>query len=273
MPARLRTTNRSDGTQVLSFRPDEAQLLHRQVLDYFGNGITLRPGNIIFDVGANIGLFSLYAARVCGLDAKIYAFEPVPAIFEVLRRNLESLGGCARAFPFGLWRERTELQFSYCVNVPSLSTAYPWRFETEGEQFAHLLLRNLEHVPSWLQTMVALTPARLRSALARHLMQKVLYAQTVHCQTRTLSEVIREQAVERIDLLKIDVEKSEFEVLLGIEAQDWPKIQQVVAEIHDLEDRVVRTIQLLKMHGFQEIGVAQEGLLAGSDIYYLYARR
>ena len=53
-------------------------------------------------------------------------------------------------------------------------------------------------------------------------------AQSVTCQLRALSEVITEEKVDRIDLLKIDVEKAEKDVLDGIHESDWPKITQVV---------------------------------------------
>jgi len=42
----------------------------------------LKPGSIFIDVGANIGYFTFKAA--C-LGAKVYAFEPVPAIYEHLK--------------------------------------------------------------------------------------------------------------------------------------------------------------------------------------------
>ena len=45
-------------------------------------------------------------------------------------------------------------------------------------------------------------------------------------------------AGEKIDLLKIDVEKGELEVLNGIEDADWPRIHQIVMEVHDLDGRV-----------------------------------
>ena len=42
-------------------------------------------------------------------------------------------------------------------------------------------------------------------------------ATTVSAQLRTLSSVIAEEGIDRIDLLKINVEKSELDVLLGLE--------------------------------------------------------
>lgn len=45
------------------------------------------PGSTVFDIGANIGVFSLYAAR-CGA-AKVYAFEPNKESYEVLLNNIK----------------------------------------------------------------------------------------------------------------------------------------------------------------------------------------
>ena len=38
----------------------------------------LSAGDVFFDVGANIGFFSLIAARRVGPEGHVYAFEPVP---------------------------------------------------------------------------------------------------------------------------------------------------------------------------------------------------
>jgi FkbM family methyltransferase len=48
----------------------------------------LRPGATFVDVGANIGYYTLLAARVLGADCKIFAFEPDPHSYELLRRNV-----------------------------------------------------------------------------------------------------------------------------------------------------------------------------------------
>ena len=47
----------------------------------------LAPGGTFFDVGANVGFFSLVAARVVGASGHVYAFEPVPHIAECIRAN------------------------------------------------------------------------------------------------------------------------------------------------------------------------------------------
>lgn len=45
----------------------------------------------------------------------------------------------------------------------------------------------------------------------------------------TVSDLIRRHGLERVDLLKIDVEGAELDVLHGIEQEHWPRIQQVRA--------------------------------------------
>lgn len=48
----------------------------------------LRPGDVVVDVGANIGYFSLLAAKQVGPTGRVLAFEPVPSICQRLRQNL-----------------------------------------------------------------------------------------------------------------------------------------------------------------------------------------
>jgi FkbM family methyltransferase len=48
----------------------------------------LRPGGVFYDLGANIGLFSLLAAQLVGTTGKVFSFEPDHEIAERLRRNV-----------------------------------------------------------------------------------------------------------------------------------------------------------------------------------------
>jgi FkbM family methyltransferase len=48
----------------------------------------LRPGDIFVDVGANIGLFTLIAARSVGAQGRVYAFEPCAKTFQRLEDNV-----------------------------------------------------------------------------------------------------------------------------------------------------------------------------------------
>jgi len=96
--------------------------------------------------------------------------------------------------------------------------------------------------------------------------------QVVECQMRTMSDVIRECGVTRIDLLKIDVQKCEHEVIRGIDEEHWPHIRQIVIEVHDLDGRVAQVSSLLESRGFR-VAVEQDALYRGSTISNLYATR
>jgi FkbM family methyltransferase len=48
----------------------------------------LTPGDVVLDVGAHVGLFTLLAARLVGAQGEVHAFEPVPANFGRLQANI-----------------------------------------------------------------------------------------------------------------------------------------------------------------------------------------
>ncbi len=52
----------------------------------------IRPGAIVADVGANLGLFTLLAARSAGPEGHVHSFEPDPDNASVLARNIEANG-------------------------------------------------------------------------------------------------------------------------------------------------------------------------------------
>ncbi len=47
----------------------------------------LRPGDLVLDVGANVGFLTVIAARLVGPAGRVVAFEPVPANARQVRRN------------------------------------------------------------------------------------------------------------------------------------------------------------------------------------------
>lgn len=48
----------------------------------------LNDGDVFFDVGANIGLYSLLACDLISPNGRVYAFEPAPANVQLLQRNV-----------------------------------------------------------------------------------------------------------------------------------------------------------------------------------------
>ncbi len=52
----------------------------------------IKPGEIVVDLGANIGYYTLIFARLVGDNGKVYAFEPDPENFALLKKNVEING-------------------------------------------------------------------------------------------------------------------------------------------------------------------------------------
>jgi len=53
---------------------------------------TVKPGDTIVDAGANVGYYTLIGSRLVGDKGKVYAFEPEPANFELLQKNVRLNG-------------------------------------------------------------------------------------------------------------------------------------------------------------------------------------
>jgi len=246
-----------NGLEIAFLNRNETDVVYSEIFGedgMFRDGLDLPPGACVFDVGANIGLFSLFIHQHVP-DCRLYAVEPLPPIFEVLETNLALYGANARAFPVGLSRESASCEFSYYPRWSAMSGRYADE-DAEKRVSRAVLMEQGE----------ALNPQ------TEALFSDLFESRPFVCPLTTLSEMIRQTGVERIDLLKIDVEKSELEVLEGIEAGDWPRIQRVFVEVHDLDGRLEVISELLRHRGF-EVSVSQDTWLRGTEIWTLWARR
>jgi amino acid adenylation domain-containing protein/FkbM family methyltransferase len=243
------------GTRVVSLNRHETAFLYDEIVRrgaYLRQGVGLPGDACVFDVGANVGLFAL---RVSWLrpGSRVYAFEPIPEVCEVLRLNARVHGADVRVLECALGEADGEAELTFYPQASILSG----RFADPAHERA-------------VMRAFAGPGAEAGGALDA-LVEERLAARPVACRVRTVSGVMREEGVERIDLLKVDVEKSELEVLAGIEAADWPKIRQVAMEVHD-EERLGRVRALLEEKGF-EVRVDEDPALAGTGLYDVYAVR
>ncbi len=96
-------------------------------------------------------------------------------------------------------------------------------------------------------------------------------SQQVTCQLRRLSDVIREEQLQVIDLLKVDTEGAEEDVLAGIDEEHWPLIRQAVVEVHQGPTSRDRMEAFLRNRGFQTVS---EPVVPGVEhLHVVYATR
>jgi FkbM family methyltransferase len=264
----LRQTTLRDGTLVACLSASEARVLDQHVEGYLELGVTLPPQAVVIDVGANIGLFGVRAVqRFPGVV--VHAFEPVPPIFEVLQANaLRFAPERLRVWPVGLSDAEGQAVFTYFPNAPALSTAHPEDWSEPGS-FESAVRGNLraagEAVP-----LAKFVPGFLAGPLAGFLRRG---GTQVEATLWTLSRFLAEQGVERVDLLKVDAEGAELKVLRGVAAADWPRIAQVVVEVHDREGRLAEVQALLQRAGFTRVVVAREPGFEDTRLVNLFATR
>jgi FkbM family methyltransferase len=80
----------------------------------------LPTGGTFWDVGANVGLLSLYASKVVGPSGYVLAFEPSPDVLNLLYRNVEDSN--IKVLPYGIGNADTEQ--SFCAQGTSSAASF-----------------------------------------------------------------------------------------------------------------------------------------------------
>ena len=251
-----------DGSPVAHLNKNETDYIYHEIFvrqAYLRHGITIRDGDCIVDVGANIGLFTVFVGRLAR-NLRVISCEPNPAAFACLEANAAAWGTGVRCLPLGLSRESGSADLTWFEGLSLLSGFYA-DAATEREVVKRYVLNQQAAAPN---------DGRFAADVA-DIIDDRLRATTVSARVRTLSSLIAEEGLERIDLLKINVEKSELDVLRGLEPEDWRKIQQAVIEV-DRREHVEAITLLLERHHF-EVLVEQDPLLRQTDLCYVYAIR
>lgn len=50
---------------------------------------TIQPGKVVYDLGANVGFYTLLSSVIVGASGKVYAFEPLPRNINYLRQHMK----------------------------------------------------------------------------------------------------------------------------------------------------------------------------------------
>jgi FkbM family methyltransferase len=234
-------------------------------------GIEVHPGDVVFDVGANIGLFTMYVAEKAR-NVEIHAFEPVYPIFEALGANVAELEAKVEIYNIGLGEEEGDIDFQFYPRVCADSTATPFDFDAKVARYVETYDQSIaKDIP-----IARIVPKAWRPRVVHSFLKRLYTGRTITCHIRTLSDVIAEQHVTRIDLLKVDAENAERQVVAGMKDADWAKVRQVSMEVHTHikggENLVAEMQDLLRAKGFQvSLGKASRETIMG--VFMVYGKK
>lgn len=92
--SRLKTTFAEvDGHKMFLDSKDSLSLSIKGIYEPFETEFVkkeIKKGDVVLDIGANIGYYTLIFAKLVGEEGKVFAFEPDPYNFALLKKNVET---------------------------------------------------------------------------------------------------------------------------------------------------------------------------------------
>lgn len=147
---------------------------------------------VIFDIGANIGAFSIYYnSQVNNQTHKIYAIEPSKNNFKYLKKNIIL----------------NKAKNIICSRVAIASRNYIAKLDISKNVDSYALVRNKMDF--------------------RH-------SKIENVKARTIETFCRDNRIDNIDIMKIDIEGSEFEVFKKSIAFIMKHVRLIFVEVHQL---------------------------------------
>jgi FkbM family methyltransferase len=211
------------------------------------------------DIGAHIGLYALYVIAAAP-KARIVAIEPVPALFEALRRNTAAYAEQISYYCAAAGKEDGNALLTY---YPKLSGMSSLRSDPVADAaLLRTIIRNLLQAQPELESLLHELD---------EIVSERLGSDSIECSVRRLEKILDEAAPDRIDILKIDVQRYEEPVLSGV-GSAWPRVRQVVVEVHDENGALIRIDEFLRGQGFTTI-TSQLSVHLGTTIRFIVGRR
>jgi FkbM family methyltransferase len=201
----------------------------------------VKPGAVVADVGANIGLYSVLLARLVGEAGSVHAFEPEA-------NNVRRL--------------RVNLALNDLDNVVVNQCAV---FSSSGTQTLNVYRPALG---SWH----TLGRPKLTDPLRGHAPAEPESA--VEVDTVSLDDYAQAQAIDRLDLVKIDVEGAELDVLQGAERMladgrvDLLLFEVSLPQVEGMAHRPEDVFELLARHGYRSFALPDLAEVSSTNLRY-----
>ncbi|MCX6740215.1 MAG: FkbM family methyltransferase [Candidatus Parcubacteria bacterium] len=145
----------------------------------------------------------------------------------------------------------------YCRALNAKIKIYALEPETENAQFLakHLKSNRIHDVKIFQQALAGKSVIReffVSEDTHNHsLIKPVKYKEKISVNSESLSEFLTNHKLDRVSLLKLDIEGAEYEVLENLAQKDWPKLGNILLEYHDLPEKNHQQLaELIRRNGF-----------------------
>lgn len=185
-----------------------------------------KPGMIVFDVGANIGEWTLTMANGVGAQGRVYSFEPTPFLFDALNKTV-----VANQF-------NQVIVSPYALSDKSKTMDFYIQYD-ENE----LLDARLSRLDS---------PADFKEWITDGKKAKKIQVETI-----TLDEFAVKEKLERLDFIKIDAEGYESAIVEGgltVLKKFRPNLILECGGVYDSEEKRKRMVTRLRELDYSLVG-------------------
>jgi len=231
-----------------------------------------KEASVIFDIGANIGLFTLFASQQAPRST-IYSFEPVPEIYKVLEKNISTFTHKENinSYNVGLGDKNENQEITFYPNSSTLSTFVP----NDTETAVSVAVKTWDDYIEGISPLGRYVPKFLRRPIVQLGYRYYYKSKRIGVEIETLSNIIRREEISKIDILKIDAENYELQILNGIDSDHWSIIKNIMLEVHgNVENGEVikkKVIDLLEKNNFS-IEINSDGLYGSVGLEMVFAK-
>jgi FkbM family methyltransferase len=173
----------------------------------------IKPGDVVFDCGANQGIYTCAFAALTGPLGRVIALEPQEYAIQALRNNL-------------------------LIN-----------------QFDHVSVQQVAASDQAGTAILDVSRGAVSASIARDFGRKGSFS----VPTVTLSALAETLGIDRLNVLKMDIEGAEYLALLGAESLLTKYKPLVILEATPQEDAWLKVMALLKGHGYKPFLFGPEG--------------
>lgn len=179
----------------------------------------LKPGHVMFDIGAHVGYYTLKAASRVGKLGQVHAFEPIHENFSRLSRNIEinnlsnvkinhiGISDHNKIVPFFL---PNEFKISQCKTNSVIPKSFiQWS-------------KIKKTTPFW----------KFNSGIASIIPLPDTSQENVNIACTSIDQYVFTNKIAKVDFFKIDVEGAEMEVLLGMKETIENHKPTILIELH-----------------------------------------